>query len=75
MLSCNRAQGVQRAEEIVELALRYAKRKRFCNPACISYGECGVGWVAGLEFSGNPMIGSFEQYSDIFLKAMKGGLW
>ena len=75
LLSCNRAQGVKRAEEILELAIRYSKRKRFSRRDAPDYGQICDGWVVGFEFSGNPTLGGFGQFSSIFQRAMRSGLW
>lgn len=71
LLSCNRAHGVARATQVIDLAIRFSKRKRF---SCSNQGEVGDGWVVGVEFSGNPYIGAFVEYQKVFRRAMEEGL-
>lgn len=60
IISINRGSPISEAEEITNLAIEY-KRK---HPDI----------VVGMEISGNPMLGKFQDFVPLLTKAKKAGL-
>ncbi|XP_045534029.1 adenosine deaminase-like protein, partial [Papilio machaon] len=60
IISINRSNGISEAEDIANLAIEY--HKKFPDV------------VVGLELSGNPALGKFEDFISIFTKARNAGL-